>query len=108
MGRCITGMATEPGSFACPPNIEGCIAPVEDQTNGVFVVNASIAGVGVISHPVTVTVKGGVVVSVDGGEEADRLRATLESPGRSAVLPDRGARHRPEPLCCSVRFTAGG
>lgn len=79
-GRCITGMATEPGSFACPPNIEGCIAPVETQTNGIFVVNASIAGVGVISHPVKVTIEDGVIVSIEGDEEAGRLRAVLEAP----------------------------
>ena len=81
MGRCITGMAKEPGSFACPPNIEACMAPVEDKTNGVFVVNASIAGVGVVENPVRVTVKDGVIVSIEGGSEAEKLKKVLSAPG---------------------------
>lgn len=83
LGRSITGMAKEPGSFACPPNIEACIAPVEDKTNGVFVVNASIAGVGVIENPVKVTIKSGRIVSIEGRTEANKLKEVLSAPGDS-------------------------
>jgi leucyl aminopeptidase (aminopeptidase T) len=79
-GRALDGIAKEPGSFACPPNIEGCLAPVEEKTNGVYVVNASIAGVGAITEPVKVTVKDGVIVSIEGGADAEKLRDILTKP----------------------------
>jgi len=80
-GRALTGIAKEKGSFACPPNIEGCLAPVEEETNGVFIVNASIASVGVITEPVKVTVKRGFITAIEGGPEAESLRQILSRPG---------------------------
>ena len=80
-GRALTGIAKEPGSFSCPPNIEGCLAPVETETNGVFIVNASIAGVGVVKDPVKVTVEKGIITSIEGGAEAEGLKAVLSAPG---------------------------
>ena len=79
-GRALTGIAKEPGSFACPPNIEACLAPVEEKTNGVFVINASIAGVGAVTEPVKVTVENGVIASIEGGSDADKLRDILTKP----------------------------
>lgn len=79
-GRALTGIAKEPGSFACPPNIEACLAPVEEKTNGVFVINASIAGVGAVTDPVKVTVENGVITAIEGGSDAEQLRQILTKP----------------------------
>ena len=70
----------DPGSFACPPNIEACLAPVEEKTNGVFVINASIAGVGAVTAPVKVTVENGIIVSIEGGSDAEMLKDILTKP----------------------------
>ncbi|MCF0238362.1 MAG: aminopeptidase [Sphaerochaetaceae bacterium] len=81
MGRAVDGIAHTPGSFAAPPNIEACIAPVEEKTNGTFVVNASIAGVGVITgEPVKLTIKDGVIVAIEGDKDAETLRSILSKP----------------------------
>jgi len=80
-GRAVDGIARTPGSFAAPPNIESSIAPLEGKTQGTFVVNASIAGVGLIGTPVTVKVEDGVIVSISGGAEAAKLKAILEEAG---------------------------
>lgn len=79
-GRSVDGIATKPGSFAAPPNIEACIAPVETNTNGVYVVNASIAGVGLITSPVRLTITDGVITAIEGGPDAENLRQILTRP----------------------------
>lgn len=75
--RAVDGIAREPGSFAAPPNIEACVAPVEDETNGVYVVNLSIAGIGLVESPVRLTIKNGLIVSIEGEKEAELLRDIL-------------------------------
>lgn len=81
MGRAVDGLAHTPGSFAAPPNIESCIAPVEDRTHGTFVVNASIAGVGAIQgEPVRLTIENGVITKIEGGKDAETLKAILSKP----------------------------
>ena len=61
-------------------------APVEERTNGVFVINASIAGVGAVSAPVRLTVRDGVIVSIEGGSDAETLREILTRPGDENCL----------------------
>ena len=79
-GRAVDGIARTPGSFAAPPNIESCIAPVEEKTNGVYVVSASIAGVGAVSEPVRLKIENGVIVSIEGGKDAELLKEILDRP----------------------------
>lgn len=80
-GRAITGLATQPGGYASPPNIEASIAPIEEDTNGVIVVDGSISGIGVVSSPVKITFEKGRAVKIEGGAEADKLKSTLASAG---------------------------
>lgn len=75
--RAVDGIARDPGSFAAPPNIEACIAPVEDETNGIYVVNLSIAGIGLLESPVQLEIENGKIISIKGGKEGDLLRETL-------------------------------
>lgn len=75
--RAVDGIARDAGSFAAPPNIEACIAPIEDETNGIYVVNLSIAGIGLVEKPVRLTVESGRIVSIEGGKEADLLQNAL-------------------------------
>ncbi len=80
-GRAVDGVARTAGAFAAPPNIESSIAPMEGKTEGVLVVNASIAGVGLIREPVTVKVEKGVITSITGGTQAQELQTLLSSAG---------------------------
>jgi len=78
-GRALVGMATEPGGYSAPPNIEASIAPVEGTAKGRIVVNGSISGIGLLRSPVTIRVKDGNAVAFEGGEEAQVLKQALES-----------------------------
>ncbi len=80
-GRAVDGIARCPGDFVAPPNIESSIAPLEEMTEGILVVNGSIAGVGLLREPITVTVEKGRIVSITGGEQAEELKAILEAVG---------------------------
>jgi 2,5-dihydroxypyridine 5,6-dioxygenase len=69
----------EPGEFSPAPDIEATVSPISGE--GVVVCDASIPylGIGVPDRPVTVTVKGGKVVSIEGGRAADIVREAWES-----------------------------
>ena len=73
----------EPGDFSPVPDIEAAVAPVEGSAEGVIVADASIPylGIGVLSEPVTFKVSEGMIVSVEGGEPAEKLLAAWESQG---------------------------
>jgi leucyl aminopeptidase (aminopeptidase T) len=66
------------GEFHPVPDIESPVSPVSGD--GVIVCDASIPylDIGVLSEPVTLVVKDGNVVSIEGGEAADRVRAAWE------------------------------
>lgn len=78
-GRALSGLAREAGGYSCPPNIEASIAPVEGSALGTIVVDASIPGIGLLTSPVTVSVKDGLAREIKGGREAGELRNMLES-----------------------------
>ncbi len=56
---------------------EAFIAPVEGSANGVYLVDASQAGVGEICVPIKVTVENGFAVNIEGGSEATNLSRML-------------------------------
>jgi len=75
------GIYTEPGQWGNLPCGEAFIAPVEGTARGVYVVDASHGGVGRGTTAIRVTVERGRAVAIEGGAEASRLRALLESAG---------------------------
>jgi leucyl aminopeptidase (aminopeptidase T) len=79
-----TGLILNPGEYGNLPSGEAYLAPVEGTANGVFVVDGSFAGIGVVQHPLRLEVKDGYVTDISGGEEAGRLRDLLEPHGREA------------------------
>jgi leucyl aminopeptidase (aminopeptidase T) len=74
---CIVGA----GEFSPVPDVEANVCPVEGSATGVIVADASIPylGIGVLREPVRLTVERGMVVKVEGGEQAERLRVNWES-----------------------------
>lgn len=59
---------------------EVAYAAVEDRTEGIIAVDGNMLGIGVdvVSSPIVWTVRGGRVVSIDGGEDARRLAKVVQ------------------------------
>lgn len=73
-----TSLLDTPGCLTGLPDLEVCVAPVEDSINGIAVVDATISSSGLIKHPVILHIKNGLLNKIEGGEDADNLRELLE------------------------------
>jgi leucyl aminopeptidase (aminopeptidase T) len=74
-----TGLFRNPGEFAAFPDSEINISPVEGTTEGKAVIDVSIMSVGITLYdPVTLVIKEGKVVDIQGGGNARRFREILE------------------------------
>jgi aminopeptidase len=76
-----TGMCHEKGSSSNLPTGEMYIAPKD--ANGVFVVDGSLSGFGLLDSPIRITVRNRYVTSIK-GEHADKLEAMLGRLGYAA------------------------
>jgi leucyl aminopeptidase (aminopeptidase T) len=72
-----TGLFHQPRQHGNLPAGECYVAPVEDRTNGVFVVDKSYPGI-LIKKPIRLTVEQGRVVDVQGGREAEQLLKLIQ------------------------------
>ena len=71
----------EPGQMSPAPNVEANFSPIEESAEGVIVSDASIPyiGIGVLTEPVTATVKKGMITEISGGHQARVLADDLKS-----------------------------
>jgi leucyl aminopeptidase (aminopeptidase T) len=83
-----TGVFREKGESGNLPSGESYVAPLEDSANGTIIVDGSIAGIGVIQEPVTLTVQNGRLTDAD-GEEGKRLLELLGD-GNGRVIAEFG------------------
>ena len=69
----------EKGQFSTVPTVEANVSPLENTANGVIVADGSIPyiGIGVLDEPVRLMVKDGFIVSIEGGKQAQMLKADL-------------------------------
>ena len=81
-----TGLIHEPGSFGNLPSGEAYLMPVEGASEGVFVVDGSMAGIGNLAgkRAITIRVEKGLAVEIRGGAAAKTLREKLEPLGAKA------------------------
>lgn len=79
-----SGVFREKGQWGNLPTGEAYLAPVEGQSEGVVVVDGSMAMVGMVKTPIRIQVKKGYAEDISGGEEAQRLIALLEPHGKDA------------------------
>lgn len=81
-----TGLIHEPGSFGNLPSGEAYMMPVEGASNGVFIVDGSMAGIGDLAGktPIRIRVENGYATEITGGPEADLLKEKLTPLGKSA------------------------
>ncbi|HGY55812.1 MAG TPA: aminopeptidase [Caldithrix abyssi] len=79
-----TGLILEKGQGGNLPSGESFLMPEEGKSNGVFYIDASVATIGKIeTQPIKVVVENGYAVSIEGGLEAEKLRAALEPFGQA-------------------------
>jgi leucyl aminopeptidase (aminopeptidase T) len=73
----------DPGELAPVPDIEVNVVPVTGTAYGTLVADASVPylGIGVLEEPVVCTVEEGMIVEMEGGVQARRLRDDLLSHG---------------------------
>jgi leucyl aminopeptidase (aminopeptidase T) len=76
-GHGVSGMATRPGDVTGVPEIEAYIAPVEEDTAGVLVVDGSTSVTGVVQKKIKIRIQHGVAQSITGGGDARRLSRIL-------------------------------
>lgn len=67
------------GDFAPPPDVEVSVSPVEEAAQGKVVVDGFVVGVGIIEEPITIIIKKGMAVSIEGGGNAAALKRMLDS-----------------------------
>lgn len=79
-----SGLFREKGQWGNLPTGEAYLAPVEGQSEGIVVVDGSMAMVGMVKTPIRIQVKKGYAEDISGGEEAQQLIALLEPHGKDA------------------------
>ncbi len=79
-----TGLILERGTFGNLPSGEAYLMPQEGKAEGVFVVDGSMAGIGLVQEPIRITVEQGMAVKIEGGREARQLEAKLQQVGPAA------------------------
>jgi 2,5-dihydroxypyridine 5,6-dioxygenase len=74
-GNAHSGVIDGPGQMTTVPNVEASVSPIEGTSEGILVGDASIPyyGIGLLREPVTMTVRGGMVMEVDGGDQAKQI-----------------------------------
>ncbi len=79
-----TGVLKNKGDSGNLPSGEVYLAPWEDQSNGVVVIDGSMAGLGMLEEPITVEVVNGYAEKISGGHQAKKLTEIFEKSGRDA------------------------
>ncbi|MEI7483163.1 MAG: aminopeptidase [Ignavibacteriota bacterium] len=79
-----TGVLLNKGDSGNLPSGEVYLAPWEGKTNGKVVIDGSLAGIGMLSEPMTIEVKDGYAERITGGPEAQKFIAAIDSVGRDA------------------------
>jgi leucyl aminopeptidase (aminopeptidase T) len=104
-GRVLHGIATQPGAYMAPPDIESGTAPVEGTASGTVVVDGDLLfmGQGPLPEPVALHVADGQIRGIEGGERG-RLTAMLERCGddRMTNLAEVSVAFNPAGTICSV------
>lgn len=80
-----TGLLLQKGQGGNLPSGEAFLMPEEGKSEGILVVDASVAGIGTLQQPIKITIKNGFAVKMEGGKEADQLFAMLSRFGKDGM-----------------------
>ncbi|WNS76590.1 aminopeptidase [Bacillus sp. DTU_2020_1000418_1_SI_GHA_SEK_038] len=78
-----TGIFREKGESGNLPSGESYIAPIEDSANGTILVDGTIAGIGVLSEPITLTIENGRLMEASGTDGMKLLELLGDGKGRN-------------------------
>ncbi len=78
------GLFHKKGESGNLPTGEAFLAPLEGKSNGVFVVDGSMAGIGVVKDFIKIKVVKGYATEITGGKEAKSLVKILDKYGKKA------------------------
>jgi leucyl aminopeptidase (aminopeptidase T) len=77
---------SEPGRWASMPNFsEAAVPPLEGSAEGLAVIDGMINWIGSVREPVRLSFKGGRVIEIAGGADAERLRTILGQADENAT-----------------------
>jgi len=79
-----SGLFREKGESGNLPTGEAYLAPLEGGSNGIVVVDGSMAMIGMVKEPIRIVVRDGYAGEITGGREAEKLVALLEPHGNEA------------------------
>jgi leucyl aminopeptidase (aminopeptidase T) len=85
-----TGIVREPGEISAFPGGEVSFPPLEGTSNGVIVFERVVTDLGAIREPITITVEDGEARAIDGGEDAERLRALVDGVAGATNIGELG------------------
>jgi len=74
----VDGISQNKGEIDFLPPGYVSMAPIEGKAEGVYVANGSCNYFGVLHEPIKLTIKGGFVTKIEGGEQAKKYRRLLE------------------------------
>ena len=80
-----TGLIREKGKGGNIPSGESFLAPQEGKSQGTLVIDASIAGMGLVKSPVTIEIKNGYASSFSGDVQASLLENELSGFGKAGL-----------------------
>ena len=75
----------QPGHWGNIPCGEAFVAPIEDSVDGKLVIDASIAGIGLVDRNVTFSVERGKVIDIEGGRAARQFEILLDDSTKRQV-----------------------
>lgn len=78
-----TGVFYEKGESGNLPSGESYIAPIENSANGYMIIDGAIAGIGVLSEPITLIIENGRLVDASGDKGKKLLELLGEENGRT-------------------------
>ncbi|MBI9072365.1 MAG: aminopeptidase [Melioribacteraceae bacterium] len=78
------GLFHKKGESGNLPTGETFAAPIEGKSDGIFVVDGSMSGVGIIEEPIKIEVIKGYAEKISGGKQAKNLISILDKYGRKA------------------------
>ncbi len=79
-----SGILRERGQWGNLPTGEAYLAPVEGGSDGVVVVDGSMAQIGMVKTPIRIEVRKGYAEEITGGDEAKKLISLIEPFGKDA------------------------
>ena len=77
VGEAEPGIADKPGTLIGIPCIEANVTPIEESTQGRFIVDVTATDFGFVDKPIEIRVKNGVATEINGGQTAQKLQKLL-------------------------------